>query len=67
MTGQLAQGIYFGNTVVYPGSYLNDVRVDATQNYAYLSESGQGALLVVTPPRRAASTASARSTWAMKR
>ena len=47
VSGQLVQGIYFDNTVVYPGSYLNDVRVDATKNYAYLSESGQGALIVV--------------------
>lgn len=46
-SGQLVQSVYFDNTTVYPGSYLNDVRVDATKNYAYISESGQGALIVV--------------------
>lgn len=47
VTGQLAQRIDFDNTVVYPGSYLNDVRVDAAKNFAYVTESGQGALIVV--------------------
>ncbi|RYY18985.1 MAG: hypothetical protein EOO36_06875 [Cytophagaceae bacterium] len=46
-SGQLVQRVDFDDTVVYPGSYLNDVRVDATKNVAYLSESGQGALIVV--------------------
>lgn len=47
VTGQLVQRIDFDNTVVYPGSYLNDVRVDAAKNFAYLTDSNQGALIVV--------------------
>jgi sugar lactone lactonase YvrE len=47
VTGQLAQRIDFDNTVVYPGTYLNDVRVDATKNFAYITDSNLGALIVV--------------------
>lgn len=47
VTGQLAQRVDFDNTVVHPGSYLNDVRVDAARNFAYITESGQGAIIVV--------------------
>ena len=47
VTKQLAQRIDFDNTVVYPGSYLNDVRVDAAKNYAYITDSNQGAIIVV--------------------
>jgi sugar lactone lactonase YvrE len=46
-TGQLVQRIDFDNTVVYPSSYLNDVRVDAQKNFAYLTDSNQGAIIVV--------------------
>lgn len=47
VTGQLAQRIDFDNTTVYPGSYLNDVRVDAAKNVAYVTDSNQGAIIVV--------------------
>ena len=43
-TGQLVQRIDFDETVAYPTSYLNDVRVDAQKNFAYLTDSNQGVL-----------------------
>ncbi|GAB3549958.1 hypothetical protein GCM10027577_28340 [Spirosoma fluminis] len=47
-TGQLIQRIVFDNEmVVYPGSYLNDVRIDTQKNVAYITDSNQGALIVV--------------------
>ena len=46
-SGQLVQRIDFDETVAYPGSYLNDVRVDAQKNFAYITDSNQGALIVV--------------------
>ena len=47
-TGQLLQRINFDDEmVVYPGSYLNDVRVDTQKNYAYITDSNQGAIIVV--------------------
>lgn len=47
-TGQLLQRINFNDpTLVYPSSYLNDVRVDTQKNIAYLTDSNQGAIIVV--------------------
>ncbi len=47
-TKQLLQRIDFTDeTIVYPSSYLNDVRIDTQKNIAYLTDSNQGALLVV--------------------
>ncbi|GAB3513727.1 L-dopachrome tautomerase-related protein [Spirosoma knui] len=47
-TGQLLQRIVFDDEmVVYPGSYLNDVRVDTQKNVAYITDSNQGAIIVV--------------------
>lgn len=37
----------FGPAVVSGESYLNDVRVDTRANFAYITESGQGALVVL--------------------
>ncbi|MEM1414547.1 MAG: L-dopachrome tautomerase-related protein [Myxococcota bacterium] len=42
-----AQVIPFAAPVVTPGSYLNDVRIDLARNVAYLTDSGDGALVVV--------------------
>lgn len=47
-TGQLLQYVSFDDeTIVYPGSYLNDVRIDTQKNYAYITDSNQGAIIVV--------------------
>lgn len=47
-TGALLQRIIFDDEqVVYPTSYLNDIRVDTQKQVAYITDSGQGALLVV--------------------
>ncbi|OON67888.1 hypothetical protein B0919_16845 [Hymenobacter sp. CRA2] len=44
---QLLQRVDFDETVVYPTSYLNDVRIDTQLNYAYITDSGAGAIIVV--------------------
>jgi len=41
------QSIHFEEPVVKPGSYLNDVRVDTRHDVAYITDSGDGALIVV--------------------
>lgn len=47
-TGELLQRIIFDDeTVVYPTSYLNDIRVDTQRQIAYITDSGQGAIVVV--------------------
>jgi len=39
--------IRFGDDIAPPRSYLNDVRVDAQRRFAYITDSGMGAILVV--------------------
>jgi sugar lactone lactonase YvrE len=47
-TRQVVQRIDFNDqAVVYPTSYLNDVRVDTQNNVAYITDSNQGAIIVV--------------------
>ena len=46
-TGQVLLTIPFSERVAPRKSYLNDVRIDLPHNYAYITESGQGALVVV--------------------
>ncbi|RPD49639.1 hypothetical protein DNI29_02230 [Hymenobacter sediminis] len=46
-TRQLVQRFDFDETVAFPTSYLNDVRVDTQNNFAYITDSGAGALIVV--------------------
>ena len=46
-TGQLVQRIDFDGTVALPGSYFNDVRVDTQKNFAYITDSNLGAIIVV--------------------
>jgi hypothetical protein len=41
------QRIPFGSHLLTKNSYLNDVRIDTRAGYAYLSDSGAGAILVV--------------------
>lgn len=46
-TDQVIQTISFPESVAPRKSYLNDVRIDTQRNYAYLTESGMGAIVVV--------------------
>ncbi|MBC7922885.1 MAG: hypothetical protein H7Z75_17550 [Ferruginibacter sp.] len=46
-SNRVTQQIHFGKDVIRPDSYLNDVRVDAGRNVAYLTDSGVGGLVVV--------------------
>lgn len=46
-TGQVVQRIYFDDAVAPFPSYLNDVRVDTDKGFAYLTDSGLGAIIVV--------------------
>jgi sugar lactone lactonase YvrE len=45
-TGQVLLTIPFSESVAPRKSYLNDVRIDLQNNYAYITESGTGALVV---------------------
>ena len=55
-TDSVKRVIRFDETVAPKMSYLNDVRVDAAQQWAYITESGTGAIIVVNletnEPRR---------------
>ncbi|MCC7146778.1 MAG: hypothetical protein IT443_10055 [Phycisphaeraceae bacterium] len=44
---RLVQAIYFDDKTAPKHSYLNDVRVDTQRRYAYITDSGLGALVVV--------------------
>ena len=44
---QIVQKIYFDSLIAPQRSYLNDVRVDTEKNFAYLTDSGLGAIVVV--------------------
>ena len=46
-SNEVVRKILFDATVAPPDSYLNDVRVDTVRNYAYITDSGAGALVVV--------------------
>lgn len=46
-TKERVQQIRFDKRVVLSDSYLNDIRVDTKQKVAYLTDSGNGALIVV--------------------
>ncbi len=46
-TNKIANRYYFDSTVTPTNSYLNDVRIDADDSYAYISESGLGAIVVL--------------------
>ncbi|TFZ66852.1 hypothetical protein E4631_07730 [Hymenobacter sp. UV11] len=45
-TSQVVQTILYPESVAPRHSYLNDVRIDLQNNYAYLTDSGTGALVV---------------------
>ncbi len=43
---QITQKIIFDKDVLPAGCYLNDVRIDTNLNYAYITDSGLGAIIV---------------------
>jgi sugar lactone lactonase YvrE len=47
VTGGVVQVIAFDGTIALPASYLNDVRIDHRHRAAYITDSGDGALVVV--------------------
>jgi hypothetical protein len=47
VTGGVVQVIAFDGTIAPPTSYLNDVRIDHKHRAAYITDSGDGALVVV--------------------
>lgn len=46
-TDTVRRVIPFDAEVAPPGSYLNDVRIDAQRDFAYITDSGLGAIVVV--------------------
>jgi sugar lactone lactonase YvrE len=46
-TNQVAQVIRFDTSIAPPNSYLNDLRVEIKTNIAYITDSGEGAIVVV--------------------
>ena len=46
-TDEIEKTYLFRETIAPENSYLNDVRIDAKNNYAYITDSGTGALIVV--------------------
>jgi len=46
-TNRIVRAIRFDSTIVSGQSYLNDVRVDQERGFAYITDSGLGALIVV--------------------
>lgn len=46
-TDSIIQTIFFNDEIAPAQSYLNDIRVDTEENYAYITDSGIGALIVV--------------------
>ncbi len=46
-TNQVTQVIHFGSDVALPDSYMNDVRIDNARNFAYITDSGHGGIVVV--------------------
>lgn len=46
-TNRIAAKYYFDEYAAPPGSYLNDVRVDTAGGFAYITDSGLGAIVVV--------------------
>jgi sugar lactone lactonase YvrE len=46
-TNQVSRVIPFGADVAHPKSYLNDVRFDTKRKVAYITDSGEGGIVVV--------------------
>ncbi len=46
-SNKVVQTVRFAAPVIEQGSYLNDVRVDTRRNFAYITDSGTGAIVMV--------------------
>ena len=46
-SNQVIQKIYFDNLSAPARSYLNDIRIDTDTQYAYITDSGLGAIIVI--------------------
>ncbi|MFC1481676.1 L-dopachrome tautomerase-related protein [Candidatus Neomarinimicrobiota bacterium] len=46
-TNEVIRTYLFDQSVAPPSSYLNDVRIDTRRNFAYITDSGLGAIIVV--------------------
>jgi len=46
-TNKVDKKIFFDTSIILPSNYLNDIRVDTNMDYAYITESGTGAIIVV--------------------
>lgn len=46
-TNKIQRVYRFGKDVARPGSYLNDVRIDRNRNKAYITDSGEGGIIVL--------------------
>lgn len=46
-TNQVTQAIHFDASVIFPDSYLNDIRFDNARGVAYIRDSGHGGFVVV--------------------
>ena len=46
-TNQVIDKIIFSAPAITPNSYLNDVRIDTQEQYAYITDSNDGAIVVV--------------------
>jgi len=46
-TDSIIQIIYFDDEIAPAQSYLNDIRVDTEEDYAYITDSGIGAIIIV--------------------
>ena len=46
-TDSIIKIIYFDNSIAAGQSYLNDVRIDTEKDFAYITDSGIGAIIVV--------------------
>ncbi|MBW2503902.1 MAG: hypothetical protein JRE16_04955 [Deltaproteobacteria bacterium] len=44
---QIIQRVLFPESIAFPKSYLNDVRIDTQRQIAYITDSGVGAIVVV--------------------
>jgi len=45
-TNSIVKTFKYDSTIIYPNSYLNDVRVDTEMNIAYITDSGVGSIIV---------------------
>ncbi len=47
VTNRVVRAFRFSNEIALPNSYLNDVRIDKQREFAFITDSGDGALIVL--------------------